>query len=456
MNPKYSNIFWHQGIKVFEETVLKSKQGQIKVAHLENDVTKALINLFQHCSPKVLRDFLQMIPVKEAPEAFQFDFQVTDTISYRQKANRVMLSIISASTQIKSNSYHTFKKSIPDACIYSGNTSILIEAKTQGPLFTGQIETHIKNYLGTANKQRTITWEDISEKFKLISDKLPPFDRFLVTHFCKFLELIGIAKFDGFSLSDFEMMGAIGKISSEDYLDFKRMFNRKAEKFTNLLDEEIRPILLFKNFGWKTSKVTAKGPGTFSAFYFYDKDPNIHVNKYPNINFNFDEYGITLSFNSETKSSMNYMLKCIKKNPLELDKRTNKIEGFNFLLFYKIQYFPMNNFLWDIVPGFPIVMTSFKSIDIIKAIDEFDKQWISFRDTQIYQMKSGRKRHSSVRFFSEKEIEFASEKNKKPIYTIRILRQYPALQVAEAKKKIIPFFKKEILKLKPLIELVVA
>ena len=55
MDPKYSNIFWHQGVKVFKETVLKSKQGQIKVAHLENDVTKALINLFQHCSPKVLK-----------------------------------------------------------------------------------------------------------------------------------------------------------------------------------------------------------------------------------------------------------------------------------------------------------------------------------------------------------------------------------------------------------------
>ncbi len=55
MNPKYSNIFWHQGVRIFEEMILKSKQGQIKVAHLENDVTKALINLFQHCSPKVMK-----------------------------------------------------------------------------------------------------------------------------------------------------------------------------------------------------------------------------------------------------------------------------------------------------------------------------------------------------------------------------------------------------------------
>jgi hypothetical protein len=55
MNPKYSNIFRHQGVRIFEEEILKGKKGRVKVAYLENDVTKALINLFQHCSPKVLK-----------------------------------------------------------------------------------------------------------------------------------------------------------------------------------------------------------------------------------------------------------------------------------------------------------------------------------------------------------------------------------------------------------------
>ena len=49
MDPKYSNIFWHQGVKVFEDGILNSQKGQIKVAHLENDVTKAMLNLFEHC-----------------------------------------------------------------------------------------------------------------------------------------------------------------------------------------------------------------------------------------------------------------------------------------------------------------------------------------------------------------------------------------------------------------------
>ena len=456
MDPKYSNIFWHQGVKLFDDTILKNQKGRIKVAHLENDVTKALINLFQHCSSKVLQALLKMISVKEAPEAFQFDFQVTDSSTYRQKSERIMLCIISASTIEKSDPYYDVKKSQPDACIYSMNTSILIEAKTQSPLITDQINAHINHYLGTATHKKMTTWEDISEKFKLISGGLQPLDKFLVTQFCDFLELIGIAEFDGFSSADFKMMGSIGRISNEDYLDFKRIFNRKTEKFIKLLDKEIQPILSFKKMAWKIAQVTATGPGTFSAFYFYDDDLNIHVNKYPNINFNFDEYGMNLSFNSETKSSMKYMLKCMEKSSEEFDKRASKIDWFNCLLFYKVQYQPMNNFVWDLVPGFPVAMSNFRSRNVISAIDVFEKQWISFKNTKLFQMKSGMGRHSSGRFFNGKEIEFASAKNKKPIYAMRISRQYPAHQIADEKKKIILFFKKEISKLKPLIELVVS
>lgn len=51
MNPKYSNIFWHQGVKIFSDNFIQSRQGQIHIHHLENDVTKSLINLFQHCEP---------------------------------------------------------------------------------------------------------------------------------------------------------------------------------------------------------------------------------------------------------------------------------------------------------------------------------------------------------------------------------------------------------------------
>jgi len=64
MNPKYSNIFWHQGVKVFAESLLKTESGRVKIEHLENDVTKALLNLFEHCTPKILGAFLKLINVR--------------------------------------------------------------------------------------------------------------------------------------------------------------------------------------------------------------------------------------------------------------------------------------------------------------------------------------------------------------------------------------------------------
>ncbi len=167
MNPKYSNIFWHQGIKIFEENLLKTDTGRIKIEHLENDVTKALLNLFEHCSPIVLKSFLNLISIKEPAHAFSFEFQVTDSSNYKQRRNRIFLAIVTESTAVKSDPSYNKAMTRPDACIYSENTAILIETKTQSPLIQEQVDNHIKQFLGTATKKHTVTWELISERLKL-------------------------------------------------------------------------------------------------------------------------------------------------------------------------------------------------------------------------------------------------------------------------------------------------
>ncbi len=100
MDPKYTNIFWHQGIKIFEQDYLKSKTGRMRVAHLENDVTKSLLNVLQYTSPQVLKSLLSMISVKDPPESFDFDFQVTADRDYRDRKKKIMLAIISFSNTL--------------------------------------------------------------------------------------------------------------------------------------------------------------------------------------------------------------------------------------------------------------------------------------------------------------------------------------------------------------------
>ena len=59
MKTKYNNIFWYQGLKAFDEERLKSTDSQLKISHLENDVTKSLLNVFQPADKKYLQKFLQ-------------------------------------------------------------------------------------------------------------------------------------------------------------------------------------------------------------------------------------------------------------------------------------------------------------------------------------------------------------------------------------------------------------
>ena len=180
MDPKYSNIFWHQGVKIFEEKLLKTESGRLRIDHLENDITKALLNLFEHCSSVVLKSFLNLINVKDAASSFEFDFQVTDTNKYRQHHRKIMLCIVSDYKQPKSDRSYSSNITIPDACVFNNKTVILIEAKTQSPLIEEQIDGHIKNYLGSDTKKVTITWEQVSEQLKKIRISLKPLDTFLI------------------------------------------------------------------------------------------------------------------------------------------------------------------------------------------------------------------------------------------------------------------------------------
>ena len=156
MKDKYSNIFWHQGVRLFEEEFLKTKGGLIRIQHLENDVTKALLNVFENCDKKVLNDFLKHVGIDKPEGNFGFDFQVTDTEIYRQKNNRVMLSIIAQVTPKKSVPNYEVVKSIPDACIFNEDTAVLIEAKTQSPLIEEQIDSHIENYFGKETREKKL------------------------------------------------------------------------------------------------------------------------------------------------------------------------------------------------------------------------------------------------------------------------------------------------------------
>jgi len=87
----------------------------------------------------------------------------------------------------------------------------------------------------------------------------------------------------------------------------------------DLLKEEVKDSLNFKDFDIYISRLDPKRIGTHSGFYFYDDNPKIHVNHYPNINIGYDDHYLDLTFNSETRSSVKQVLATMKNNPDRLD-----------------------------------------------------------------------------------------------------------------------------------------
>jgi hypothetical protein len=446
MDKRYSNLFWHQGVKLFEEEFLKKKEGQIKIAHLENDVTKALFNLFQYCNKKLLKSFLKMLNIHDEPSLFNFEFQVFDTKKFRDRQNRIMISIISSSTPQVVAESNFLKKTIPDGAIYNDHTVILIESKTQSALNLSQIEAHVKNFLGTATLERKITWEDLSEQLIEIKKSSDKFDSFLIDQFLGFLELIGIAEFKGFRNDDFIMLGSIEKIPKEEYMDFQRLFNIKVRKFMTKLDEIVKEDLSAFKYFWKCGKF-----GGWSAFCFTDSDESVGVNKYPNINFIYGLNGIDLSLNAETRPSVEFLLDKIKIAKKELDKIIRRFDEYNVSTYYKVQYRPKNVFIWDLVPGYPKSLKNFKSDELFEDLDSFSKTWNNVLHTILSKMETGELRKRNGEYYSEKEIKHALTRNPRPHIIIHINRKYKVDTIDSLKEKIIPSFKKEIVKLLPII-----
>ena len=417
MHPKYSNIFWHEGVKLFSERQLSSKGFGTRVAHLENDVTKSLLNVFQHTDKKVLGAFLKAIGVKDAPASFNYEFQVTDTNKFRSMKNRIMLKIVAEYTPTKPpSSEFVVKHSIPDACIFNDNTAILIEAKTQSPIVQDQIDRHVKHYLGTATRNESVKWEDTAERFKALIKSLKPKDKFVVDQFCRFLDLISLSKFNGFIDSDFSMAGMIGKIPSDDYLDYKRIFSKKLRKFMDLLDKKVKSNMRFKDYDIWIGKINPGHPVSCSAFYFIDEGKKNHVNKYPNINFNFRENGVELSLNAEINPSVRRIVSTIKQKPDEFNRIIKDKSQFNLSVYYRLQYLPMDNFIWNLLPGYPKKLSELTSLKILSSVKQLQQNWDDYKSTLIFQMESGITKHASGRFYNETELNFVKKKNKNPIY----------------------------------------
>jgi hypothetical protein len=350
---KYQNIFWHQGVKFFDDTDIKDKKTLLEIDHFENDVTKCFLNVLQHCDPIVIHAIMDLINQKNKSNivlksTIRYEFQIKSKQKFRTHPIQFLLRIISTLTPLNSTGPDILSEfSIPDGAIYDTNTVLLFEAKTQSPLLNTQIKNHIANYVPQAT-EITLYWEDIFDTLVVLQDKLNEKDRFLVNHFCAYLDIISLSNFHKFSEEDFQAFAhpKLGGIyEEEERLQRLRKINRKLQK----LDKILWPRLEYKDK--KIGRV--KKNIEYLWFGYYPLEP---LTKWVNLNFFIGKLGFHIVANAEKKDTFSKLIKRIEKFPDKFDLMIHDIGlDCNILLYTQLPLQPesADNFYLKKVSSIP-------------------------------------------------------------------------------------------------------
>ncbi|MFA9556734.1 hypothetical protein ACERII_05490 [Evansella sp. AB-rgal1] len=158
----YKNIFhYYRG-----QTRKGSEES--KLLQVENNVTKAYINVLQHSSPILTMRFVNWLGLKSNGDMeFEYMYQVSNEL-HRKTPQAAVIGI--ADTKELKNTSHDKKYNIPDGAILSKSISILIETKIglNSYLDINQIEGHKNRFaIGQSIQDNIIlTWDEIRSFFR--------------------------------------------------------------------------------------------------------------------------------------------------------------------------------------------------------------------------------------------------------------------------------------------------
>jgi hypothetical protein len=218
MDPHGNVFYYYRGPAKY-----KSDEMQID-KQLENNTTKALINVLQHSPPGILSTFLDLIGSKTrytnfpVPQRNNYRFALQRIPELAKSAGTKVVATISKDLSQKSGESPGGK---PDAFIYSPRSlAIMIESKLKGMPSEGQIEGHLQQagWEKSDVHQCNLTWKEIYNSMGVVKHD------FLVGQFRQYLEVIGMASFAGFVDDDFNFF-----ISYDD--DYRPLLRNKIEQF---------------------------------------------------------------------------------------------------------------------------------------------------------------------------------------------------------------------------------
>lgn len=183
-------------------------EGRTREQQLENNTTKALINVLENASGQVTGPFLEWLGIQTAEKpAFSLQRPPLPPAILRRKSRRLLLAIVPkrASFSPEGHESGVLGGSRPDAWIVGSDFVVAIESKVAGVLDERQMQRHFAELFGEDSPTyRQIEWRDVHRHCLSLASHLQGLDGWLLQQFSEYLEVIGMSEFCGFGNDFFD------------------------------------------------------------------------------------------------------------------------------------------------------------------------------------------------------------------------------------------------------------
>ena len=290
---------------------------------LEDNITKSLINLFEHSDKTLLKDFLKHIGIDISSDIVNFGIQVANP------------------------------ESRPDALILTNEYAIYIESKYRAPFNDEQLQNHIKNTKGSfksivyilyISKQKYkeeikkkycnknvifLNWSEITDFIIKVRNSYPKntITNFLSKQFIDFMEELNMIPFNGWSNRDFESFLFTENENLREAEDERKRVKEKLEQFLTESKEKIEQKCDFYN-GCKLhignlDKEHVWGAIKFNAGSLIDQ---IHISVIMNA------YNLSIGIQIEGNKPTQEAIKKVKNNKEKFKEILKKLIDFNYVI----------------------------------------------------------------------------------------------------------------------------
>ena len=207
MSDFHHNIFYYyRGYK-------QSKQDGYD-QQLENNTTKALINVLKHCHPDVVSDFLKWLGIQTTGNVeVELQKPTIGREKIRRTSQRLLLCLVAIPEKNGDSICTKLEGSVsgdscPDAWIYGGDFVVLIESKVgDASLNLDQMRCHFRKLQENSWQKprcQVRTWAEVHQFFDTLLPELKDKNKLLAEQFMQYLEWNGMTDFIGFDEGMFE------------------------------------------------------------------------------------------------------------------------------------------------------------------------------------------------------------------------------------------------------------